>query len=82
MSMDARFFESLHSGRAAKIPGNEAREQARRLRFPGPQEPANVGILMYHYRFATPGERKETGNRWKRDYLDEFPPPVDLRRLE
>lgn len=43
--------------------------------------PAQIRILVYHYQFTSRAERNTSGNWWKRTYLQEYLPPVDLGKL-
>ena len=42
--------------------------------------PRYVRARLWRYRFTTPEERRETGAWWHRTLLDEYLPPVALRR--
>jgi len=41
--------------------------------------PKYIRAQLYRYRFTTWGERKKTGNWWKRDYQGEYLRPLSLR---
>ena len=43
--------------------------------------PLAIRALLYHYRFTTPEERKESGNWWHRELLGEYHPAVQLSPL-
>lgn len=40
--------------------------------------PRHVRALLYHYRFTTPAERKETGAWWHRELVGDYVRPVSL----
>jgi hypothetical protein len=42
--------------------------------------PVHVRAHLYHYRFATRQERRETGAWWVRRWVAEMVPPLRLRR--
>jgi Lipase maturation factor len=42
--------------------------------------PALVRARLYHYRFTTPAERRQTGAWWSRELLGEYLPPLRLER--
>jgi len=44
------------------------------------KRPRFVRARLYLYRFTTSAERRETGAWWHRDLVDEYVPPVALRR--
>jgi len=44
------------------------------------KRPRLVRARLYLYRFTTSAERRETGAWWHRDLVDEYVPPVALRR--
>jgi len=44
--------------------------------------PARIRVLLYHYRYATPSERRETGAWWVRRELGVYLPPVSLADLD
>src|SRR5204863_6394715 len=46
--------------------------------FPA-QPPRYVRATLYHYRFATRAERKQSGVFWVRSYVGEYVPPVTLQ---
>jgi hypothetical protein len=48
--------------------------------FPG-QPPAQIRALLYHYRFTTPQEKRDTGAWWVRRELGVYLPPVSLEDL-
>ncbi|MFA5156014.1 MAG: lipase maturation factor family protein [Candidatus Omnitrophota bacterium] len=45
--------------------------------FPG-QPPRFIRARFYRYRYTDPGERKNTGNWWRRDFVDDYLSPVAL----
>ncbi|MEV4438698.1 lipase maturation factor family protein, partial [Streptomyces sp. NPDC049577] len=49
--------------------------------FPG-RPPTHVRARLYHYRFTTWRELRETGAWWHRTFLREYLPPAHLRRPE
>jgi hypothetical protein len=44
--------------------------------------PCLIRARMYHYRFATPAEKRATGNWWTRTDLGDYLPPVALQEEE
>ncbi len=46
---------------------------------PFPQGPKVIRARLYHYRFATAKERRETGQWWVRTPAGEYLPPVSMR---
>jgi hypothetical protein len=42
--------------------------------------PARIRARVYHYRFTTRGERRETGAWWAREVIGEFLRPIALPR--
>jgi hypothetical protein len=48
-------------------------------RNPLPKEPKLIRARLYRYRFATPQERRDTGQWWVRSPAGEYLPPVSLR---
>jgi hypothetical protein len=38
-----------------------------------------IRARLYQYRFATPEEKRATGNWWIRTFLDDYLPPVSLK---
>lgn len=47
---------------------------------PFPQKPPKlIRAELYHYRFTTPDERRQTGNYWHRELKGEYFPPIGLR---
>jgi hypothetical protein len=40
--------------------------------------PTYIRARLFHYRFTTHSERKQTGQWWKRDYVSQYLPPVSL----
>jgi len=46
---------------------------------PFPDRPPRfVRARLYRYAFTDPGEKKATGNYWKRELVDEYLPPLAL----
>jgi hypothetical protein len=46
--------------------------------FPG-TPPRYVRAMVYDYRFATPAEKRASGDWWKREVKQSYVPPVSLR---
>lgn len=44
--------------------------------------PRYIRAMIYDYQFTTPGERKATGNWWKRELLGTYLPPVSLNKSQ
>ncbi len=56
-------------------------EPALRLigRNPFPDKPPTfIRATLFHYRFTSPGERRQTGAWWVRTYVGEYLPPLSL----
>ena len=49
--------------------------------FEGEEPPAEIRIRRFRYRYTEPEERKKTGHWWKREFVDEYVPPVDRSTL-
>ena len=47
----------------------------------GEKPPRYVRAVFYRYQFTTPAERQESHAWWKRKWLGEYMPPLDLRAL-
>jgi hypothetical protein len=45
---------------------------------PFPEKPKLIRARLYRYRFATPQERRDTGQWWVRSPAGEYLPPVSL----
>jgi hypothetical protein len=46
----------------------------------GEEPPSMIRVEVYRYRFTTPGERTETGDWWRREYLGAFDPLPFIQR--
>jgi len=53
----------------------------RRNPFPD-APPRYVRATLYRYRFTTRGERRESGDWWRREWIGEYTPPIALRAAD